>query len=54
MARTSSGIPDQAASRSSGRDNEDAWSNRLNLFIRVTRELMLSISLGVALLGTEG
>lgn len=53
-ARTSSGTPDHANDLSSGREMEDAWSNFLNLFMRVMRELMASASLEEVLLGMEG
>jgi hypothetical protein len=54
MALTSSGTPDHAAARKSGRDMVDACSSFLNLFILVMRELIASDSLEVALPGVDG
>lgn len=54
MARTSSGKPDQAESRSSVKDMELACSMRLNLLMRLIRAECSSTSFGEALSGTGG
>lgn len=54
MARTSEGKPDQAESRSSGREIVEDWRIFLNLFIRVIRAEWASISFAEALGGMVG
>ena len=54
MARTSEGRPDQAESRSSESEMDEAWRMRLNLLMREMREVWASASLGVALGWTGG